>query len=91
MATPPLDEDNYPDPLVSRPRSAAGLWRVIALAAFFIVLAIALSTLGERIPPDLILVFLGVLAVVGVFCLFAVAAGLFQTSTHVGGAAGKYV
>ncbi|MHB1111339.1 MAG: cell cycle histidine kinase CckA, partial [Devosia sp.] len=30
------------------------------------------------IPPDLILVFLGVLAVVGVFCLFAVAAGLFR-------------
>jgi len=78
MATTPLDEDNYPDPLVSRPRSAAGLWRVVALAAFFIVVAIALSTLGESIPPDLILVFLGVLAVVGVFCLFAVAAGLFR-------------
>ncbi|MHB1102731.1 MAG: cell cycle histidine kinase CckA [Devosia sp.] len=78
MATTPLDEDNYPDPLVSRPRSAAGLWRVVALAAFFIVIAIALSTLGESIPPDLILVFLGVLAVVGVFCLFAIAAGLFR-------------
>ena len=78
MAAAPLDEDNYPDPLVSRPRSAAGLWRVVALAAFFIVVAIALSTLGEHIPPDLILVFLGVLAVVGVFCLFAIAAGLFR-------------
>lgn len=78
MATTPLDEDNYPDPLVSRPRSAAGLWRVVALAAFFIIVAIALSTLGERIPPDLILAFLGVLAVVGVFCLFAIAAGLFR-------------
>lgn len=78
MATTPLDEDNYPDPLVSRPRSGAGLWRVVALAAFFIIVAIALSTLGDSIPPDLILVFLGVLAVVGVFCLFAVAAGLFR-------------
>ena len=78
MAQTPLEEDNYPDPLVSRPRSAAGLWRVVALAAFFITVAVALSTLGESIPPDLILVFMGVLAVVGVFCLFAVAAGLFR-------------
>ncbi len=29
----PADEDNYPSPLVSRPRSISGLWRVIALAA----------------------------------------------------------
>jgi two-component system cell cycle sensor histidine kinase/response regulator CckA len=78
MAITPLDEDSYPDPLVSRPRSAAGLWRVVALAAFFIIVAIGLSTLGDRIPPDLILVFLGLLAVVGVFCLFAIAAGLFR-------------
>src|SRR5262245_49246995 len=74
----PLEDDSYPNPLVSRPRSAAGLWRVAALAAFFILAAIALSTLGERIPPDLVLVFLGLLAVVGVFCLFAIAAGLLR-------------
>jgi len=78
MAITPLDEDSYPDPLVSRPRSAAGLWRVVALAAFFIVVAVGVSTLGDRVPPDLILVFLGLLAVVGVFCLFAIAAGLFR-------------
>ena len=81
MARPPLDEDNYPDPLLSRPRSAAGLWRVVALAAFFILAAVALSVFGERVPPDLILVFLGLLAVVGVFCLFAIAAGLFRFAT----------
>jgi two-component system cell cycle sensor histidine kinase/response regulator CckA len=78
MAITPLDEDSYPDPLISRPRSAAGLWRVIALAAFFIVGAVGLSAFGDQIPPDLILVALGLLAVVGVFCLFAVAAGLFR-------------
>jgi len=78
MAPTPLDDDHYPNPLVSRPRSAAGLWRVAALAAFFILLAVALSMLGDRIPPDLILIFLGLLAVVGVFCLFAIAAGLFR-------------
>jgi len=78
MAPLPLDEDNYPNPLLSRPRSAAGLWRVAALAAFFILVAVLLSTLGDRIPPDLILIFLGLLAVVGVFSLFALAAGLFR-------------
>ena len=78
MAQLPLDDDAYPNPLVSRPRGASGLWRVVALAAFFIAVAVLLSTLGDRIPPDLILVFLGLLAVVGVFCLFAIAAGLFR-------------
>ena len=29
MSSMPADEDNYPSPLVSRPRSASGLWRVV--------------------------------------------------------------
>ena len=78
MAPLPLDEDNYPNPLLSRPRSTAGLWRVVALAAFFILVAVMLSTMGDRIPPDIILIFMGLLAVVGVFSLFALAAGLFR-------------
>ena len=40
MAPLPLDEDNYPNPLMNRGRSSAGLWRVVALAAFFIAGAI---------------------------------------------------
>lgn len=80
MASTPLDDDNYPAPLVSRPRSGGGLWRVAALAAFFIIVAVALSAVGPRVPPDLILILLGLLAVVGVFCLFAIAAGLFRFS-----------
>ena len=80
MASTPLDDDNYPAPLVSRPRSGGGLWRVAALAAFFIIVAIALSAVGPRVPPDLVLILLGLLAVVGVFCLFAIAAGLFRFS-----------
>ena len=80
MAITPIDDDHYPNPLVSRPRGVTGLWRVAALAAFFIIAAIGLSALGETVPPDLILVFLGLLAVVGVFCLFAIAAGLFRFS-----------
>jgi two-component system cell cycle sensor histidine kinase/response regulator CckA len=78
MVSMPLDEDNYPEPLVSRPRGGSGLWRVVALAAFFIVIAVAFSVFGDQIPQDTVLLALGVLAVVGVFCLFALAAGLFQ-------------
>ena len=75
MAPLPLDEDNYPRPLLDRPRNVAGIWRVVGLAAFFIILAVLLATMGDRIPADLILLFLGLLAVVGVFCLFGIAAG----------------
>jgi len=56
MAPLPLDEDNYPNPLLSRPRSSAGIWRVVALAGFFILVAVMISTLGDHIPPDAILV-----------------------------------
>ncbi len=78
MAMTPLDEDSYPDPLVSRPRTSPGVWRVVALAAFFILAAVGLSVLGDVVPPDLVLALLALLAVIGVFCLFALAAGLFR-------------
>ncbi|MEO6394653.1 MAG: ATP-binding protein [Devosia sp.] len=74
----PADEDHYPSPLVSRSRSVGGLWRVVALAVAFILAAIAVVTLGEAIPPDLVLIVVGLLAVVGVFSLFALVAGLFH-------------
>src|SRR3954463_13867608 len=78
----PADEDNYPSPLVSRPRSISGLWRVVALAAAFIVVAGLVSQFGQYIPAEVILVFVGLLAVVGVFCLFALTAGIFRLSSH---------
>ena len=81
MSSMPADEDNYPSPLVSRPRSTSGLWRVVGLAGGFIAAAIAISTLGDYIPADAILIFVGLLAVVGVFCLFALAAGIFRFTT----------
>ena len=82
MSSMPAEEDNYPTPLVSRPRSVSGLWRVIALAAAFIVVAVGISMLGEYIPQDAILIFVGLLAVVGVFCLFALTAGIFHFSSQ---------
>jgi two-component system cell cycle sensor histidine kinase/response regulator CckA len=80
MSSMPAEEDNYPSPLVSRARGITGLWRVVALAAGFIVVAAAISTFGEYIPADIILIFVGLLAVVGVFCLFALTAGIFRFS-----------
>jgi two-component system, cell cycle sensor histidine kinase and response regulator CckA len=78
MVQMPLEDDSYPDPLVSRARAPSGIWRVVALAGVFIIVAVILSTFSSQIPPDAILLVLGILAVVGVFCLFALAAGLFR-------------
>jgi two-component system, cell cycle sensor histidine kinase and response regulator CckA len=78
MAVSALDEDGYPGPTGDEPGRFTGLWRVLALAVFFIVAAVVFSTLGDKISPDFILLFLGLLAVIGVFCLFALAAGLFR-------------
>ncbi|GLQ57346.1 cell cycle histidine kinase CckA [Devosia nitrariae] len=72
-----LDEDNYPDPLVSRGRGS-GLWRVAVLAVVLIACAVAFALFGDRIPVDVVMTFVGLLAVVGVFCLFALASGLFR-------------
>lgn len=77
MAVAPMDEDNYPEPVVARPSSSAPLIRVIVLALIFIGVAVAFSMMGDAMPSDMILLFLGVLAVFGVFSLFALAAGLF--------------
>ncbi|WP_206513266.1 cell cycle histidine kinase CckA [Pelagibacterium montanilacus] len=73
-----LDEDSYPEPVVGRPASNAALWRVVGLALGFVAIAVGLSLLGETVPPSVVLLFLGLLAVVGVFSLFALAAGLFR-------------
>src|SRR5690242_105370 len=81
MSSMPVDEDHYPNPVVTRSRSG-GLWRVVALAAAFIIVAVAISTMGQYIPSDAILILVGLLAVVGVFCLFAITAGILRFSAH---------
>ncbi len=78
MAVTPLEDDSYPEPLLSRPAGGAGLWRVLLLAVFFIAVAVAFTLYGDRVPGDLVLLFLGFLGVVGVFSMFALAAGLFR-------------
>ncbi|HVX82511.1 MAG TPA: PAS domain-containing protein, partial [Devosiaceae bacterium] len=85
MPGTPLDEEFYPTPLISGPRGILGYWRVGALAVFFIAAAVAVSVFGDRIPSDYVMVFLGLLAVVGVFCLFAIAAGLLRLGSDEAG------
>ena len=78
MASRPLGEDNYPNPVLADGRGTAGLWRVVALGVVLVALAVAFVLFGNRISEDLIITVVGVFAVVGVFCLFALAAGLFR-------------
>ena len=78
MALTPLGEDTYPDPLIAHGRNGAGLWRVLLLGLFLVGVAVGVALFGEYISPDLIMTFVGVLAVVGIFCLFGLAAGLFR-------------
>ncbi|GGA47844.1 cell cycle histidine kinase CckA [Pelagibacterium lentulum] len=78
MAVAPVHEDSYPEPVVARPSSGTAVWRVLLLALVFIGVAVGFSLMGDAVPSDMILLFLGILAVFGVFSLFALAAGLFR-------------
>lgn len=78
MASTPLGEDNYPEPVFNAGRGGAGLWRVVLLAAVLIIAAVVFSMFGEQIPTELVMTFVGLLAVSGVFFLFGLAAGLFR-------------
>ncbi|MBJ3783941.1 cell cycle histidine kinase CckA [Devosia sediminis] len=81
MASTPLGEDNYPEPVMDGGRGGAGLWRVLVLAILLVAVAVIFTLFGERIPPELVMTFVGVLAVAGVFFLFGLAAGLFRFAT----------
>ncbi|WP_196257646.1 cell cycle histidine kinase CckA [Pelagibacterium limicola] len=78
MAVAPAGEDNYPEPVVTRAASPGALWRVVGLSVVFIAIATGFALLGDAAPTDMVLLFLGILAVIGVFSLFALAAGLFR-------------
>lgn len=78
MTSSQLGEDAYPEPLVSQARSNAGLWRVLALGVVLIGVAVLFTLFADRISSDVVMTFVGLLAVIGVFCLFGLAAGLFR-------------
>jgi len=80
MSMTPLAEDSYPQPATQARFGGGGVWRVVLLSAVFVGLAVGYSVFGDQIPADMLLLVLGLLAVVGVFCLFGLAAGLFKIS-----------
>lgn len=80
MSMTPLAQDSYPQPAAQARLGGGGIWRVILLSALFVGLAVAYSIYGDQIPADMLLLVLGLLAVIGVFCLFGLAAGLFKIS-----------
>jgi two-component system cell cycle sensor histidine kinase/response regulator CckA len=78
MATTPLGSDNYPKPLVSSARGGSGFWRVAALGLVLVGAAAVFALFGEAIPAEVVMAFVGLLAVAGVFFLFGLAAGLLR-------------
>lgn len=78
MASTPLGEDNYPDPLMDRAREGSGLWRVVVLGVIIVIVAVGFTLFGNAIPPEVVMTFVGLLAVAGVFFMFGLAAGLFR-------------
>lgn len=78
MASTPLGEDSYPEPVVDAARGGVGLWRVLVLGVALVAVAAVFSLYGDNIPAELVMGFVGLLAVAGVFFLFGVAAGLFR-------------
>lgn len=80
MSMTPIAKDTYPKPPVQARSGSGSVWRVILLSAVFVALAVGYSIYGDQIPVNMLLLVLSVLAVVGVFCLFGLAAGLFRMS-----------
>ncbi|MBJ7577135.1 response regulator [Devosia sp. MC532] len=78
MARTPLGEHSYPEPVLDAARGGTGLWRVILLGAALIAAAVVFSLFGDRISPEIVMSFVGLLAVAGVFFLFGLAANLFR-------------
>lgn len=87
MALMPSSKDHYPEPSVARsPDGGSGTWRVVVLAIVFAVIAAGLAFFADALPAETMLLILGLFAVVGVFSVFAFAAGLFKLSDTSGGA-----
>ncbi len=75
-----FNKDHYPEPTAINSNGGSGVWRVILLALVFIGLAVVVFLYGEDLPGEIILLILGFLSILGVFCLFALASGLLKLS-----------
>ncbi|WP_150525580.1 cell cycle histidine kinase CckA [Roseibium sediminis] len=68
------------EPLIDRPERSGSLWLLIVLALVLFGIAAILAVMDRTQAQPFVLAMLGILAVVGVFCLFAWAMGFLRLS-----------
>ncbi|WP_425280911.1 cell cycle histidine kinase CckA [Roseibium denhamense] len=71
-------------PMISRPERSGNIGLLIGLALLLIGAAAAFALMDRAVAQPFILALLGILAVVGVFCLFAGAIGFLRLSVRPG-------
>ena len=76
--------DGAAEPVIARPERSGNIWLLIALALVLVGAAAGFSVMDRAAAQPFILALLGILAVVGVFCLFAGAIGLLRLSSRPG-------
>jgi two-component system cell cycle sensor histidine kinase/response regulator CckA len=74
-----------PEPVIDRPERTGNIWLLIALALVLVVAAAGFAVMDKAQAQPYVLGLLGVLAVVGVFCLFAGAIGFLRFTSRQGG------
>ncbi|MBO6755844.1 MAG: PAS domain-containing protein [Roseibium sp.] len=72
------------EPLIDRPERTGNLWLLIVLALVLVGAAAGFAVMDEARAQPFILGLLGILAVVGVFCLFAGAIGFLRLAARPG-------
>ncbi|MBG6143150.1 MAG: response regulator [Roseibium album] len=79
------DMDGAPGgPMISRPERSGNIGLLIGLALLLVGAAAAFAVMDREVAQPFILALLGILAVVGVFCLFAGAIGFLRLSARPG-------
>jgi two-component system, cell cycle sensor histidine kinase and response regulator CckA len=71
-------------PMISRPERSGNIGLLIGLALLLVGAAAAFAVMDREVAQPFILALLGILAVIGVFCLFAGAIGFLRLSARPG-------
>ncbi|WP_417693703.1 cell cycle histidine kinase CckA [Roseibium sp.] len=77
------DVDGTPgSPMIDRPERSGNIWLLTGLAVVLVGAAAVFAVLGKEQSQPLVLALLGLLAVVGVFCLFAGSIGFLRLGSR---------
>lgn len=66
------------EPVIDQPASSGNVWLLIALSTALVAVAITFAFMTREEAEPYVLLLLGVLAMVGIFSLFALAVGFFR-------------